>query len=62
MAPLPVSEGTLCMFVAFLANQDVSHRSIKSYLSGVRHLQISQGLQAPHIENMTQLEQVFEGD
>ncbi len=47
------------MFVAFLARQDVSHRSIKTYLSGVRHLQISQGLQAPLIGNMTHLKQVL---
>ncbi len=49
------------MFVAFLAEENVAHRSIKSYLSAVRHLQISQGFQPPLIGGMTHLEQVLKG-
>ncbi len=46
---------TLCLLVAFLAEEKVAHRSIKSYLSAVRHLQISQGLRDPHISHLEQV-------
>ncbi len=61
LSPIPVGENTLCLFVAFLAEEKVAHRSIKSYLSAVRHLQISQGLRDPHIGDMSHLEQVLKG-
>ena len=47
LQPLPLSEPLLCNFAAFLAGQHVSSRSIKAYMSGVRHLQISTGLPDP---------------
>jgi hypothetical protein len=32
----PLTEATLCRFVAFLGQQNLKHRTIKSYLSGLR--------------------------
>ena len=43
-AGLPVSERTLCWFVAHLVNQNLHYSSVRTYLSAVRHLQISAGL------------------
>ena len=40
MDPIPVSEHQLCQYVSFLANHGLAHKTIKSYLSAVRHLQI----------------------
>ena len=39
--PLPAAEATLCKFVLFLASDGLKHRTIKTYLSGVRFLHIS---------------------
>ena len=61
LSPLPLSEETLCYYVAFLADHNVTHQSIKCYLSGVRHFQIAQGLLDPKIPNMTKLGLVLRG-
>ena len=45
--PLPLSELLLCKLVAHLADQQLKHRTIKTYLSGVRYLQIRSGLPDP---------------
>lgn len=42
-APLPVSEENLCKFVTYLGGIGLKHRTIKTYLSGVRFLQIRSG-------------------
>lgn len=47
LQPLPLSESLLCRFSAFLADQNLSIRTIKVYLSGLRHLQIAAGLPDP---------------
>ena len=46
-AVIPVQESHLCSFVAFLAREGVKHRSIKTHLSAVHHLQIRAGLGDP---------------
>lgn len=46
LLPLPTSEQTLILFVAELA-QDLAHSTIRSYLSGVRNLHITNGLPDP---------------
>ena len=46
LPPLPASEQTLILFVAELA-QDLAHSTIRSYLSGVRNLHITNGLPDP---------------
>ena len=38
--PLPVNERLLCRYVAYLASEGLSPKSIKLYLSAIRHLQI----------------------
>ena len=40
---MPAAEQTLCRFVAYLAAQKVRHRTIKTYLAGVRYLHITEG-------------------
>lgn len=60
-SPLPASELILCRFVSFLANEKLCHSTIKSYLSGVRHLHIAEGFGDPKISDMSKLEQVLKG-
>lgn len=62
MAPLPISESRRCSYVSFLANEGLKHRSIKSYLSAIRHLQIVEGLgDRFHGISMLKLEYVLRG-
>ena len=61
ISPLPVSETMLCHFIAFLRLEGLRHQTAKSYLSAVRHLQISQGFGDPRISTMPQLELVLRG-
>ena len=61
LPPLPVLERQLCQFAVHLAQDNVSHATIKGYLSAFRHLQISQGLPDPGISSMPKLEGVIKG-
>lgn len=61
ISPLPTSESLLCRYVAQLANDNLSHTSIKCYLAAIRHLQIEQGLGDPTISAMAKLELVIRG-
>ena len=61
LQPLPVAEGGLCRFVAFLQVEGLHHSTVKSYLSAVRHLQISQALGDPRMDTMPRLELVVRG-
>ena len=62
LASLPLSEGTLCKYVAYLAKQDLKHQSIKCYLSALRHLQIEAGLGDPYAPGaFPRLEYVLKG-
>ena len=47
VTPLPVSEDVLCKFVSHLADSDLKHRTIKTYLSGVRYYNIRSGFPDP---------------
>ena len=47
LMPLPTSEAKLCYYVACLGQQGLAHTSIRTYLSGVRQLQIAHGLEDP---------------
>lgn len=44
---LPLTDCSLCLFAAFLANEGLCAQSISVYLSAIRHLQISTGMQPP---------------
>ena len=59
--PLPVRESDLCRFTSHLANDDVSHSTIKCYLSAVRRLQIANNLPDPQMASMPKLEGVIRG-
>ena len=61
LVSLPVSESTLCYFVACLGQQGLAHSSIRTYLSGIRQAQISHGLCDPHLDQMPRLRQVLKG-
>ena len=47
LTPLLVSQNSLYLYVAFLFQEKMSSVTIKSYLSAVRHLQISYGPARP---------------
>ena len=40
LSPIPVTQSILCLYVSSLAAQGVAHKSIKGYLSAIRHLQV----------------------
>ena len=61
LEPIPLVESNLCSFVSFLALESLKHRSIKVYLSAVRHMQISEGLADPFQGTMLWLEYVLKG-
>ena len=43
LSPFPLTEELLCMFAAYLGKQNLTHQTIKSYLSAIRFLSISSG-------------------
>ena len=61
MQPFPTSEELLCKFVAWLFVQGLSHQTMKSYLSAVRHLQIISGGGDPFALEMPKLQYVLKG-
>ena len=59
--PNPASEQQLCSFVSFLADEILSHNSIKCYLAAIRHLLVAERAGDPRIHCMASLEQVLRG-
>ena len=59
--PFPISESVLCQFVSYLAQQQLKHQTIKSYLSGIRFYQIFQSHPDPFIKDMPKLHYVLRG-
>ena len=57
----PLSESTLCRFVAYLFNQSISSSSIRLYLSALRFFQIERGGQDPSMSAMPRLCYVLRG-
>ena len=47
ISPFPVSESILCYFSSYLACKTLSPQTIKTYLAGIRHMQIMLGLPEP---------------
>ena len=47
VSPFPVSEAVLCYFSAFLAIRNLSPKTIKTYLAGIRYMQVTLGLPEP---------------
>ena len=50
-SPLPLTEDVLCLFVAHLMQEHLQFTSIHTYLSTVRHLQITAGIPDPFTPN-----------
>ena len=61
VAAVPVSEETLCHFAATLAGEGLCHRTIKSYMAGVRHLHISEEYGDPFSPGLHRLHYVLCG-
>lgn len=61
ITPLPTSESVLCYFTACLGQQGISHNTIKTYLSGIRQIQISHGFSDPKMDHMPRLRQILKG-
>ena len=61
MRAVPASEATLCKFSSSLARDKLKHRTIKSYLSGVRFLHISEGEGDPFVGPRHRLEYTLRG-
>ena len=62
--PLPAQESVLCAYVAYLSGHEfLKHRTIKVYLSAVRHLHISAAMPGPFAAAtpMSRLEYVMRG-
>ena len=59
--PLPAAEQQVCQFVSYLANNNLCHSSIKTYLSSLRQLHIANSFPDPKIGDMPKLEQVLRG-
>ncbi len=59
--PLLASESLLCMFVSYLANDQLCHSTIGCYLAAIRHWHIAESMGDPGISNMTRLEQALKG-
>lgn len=51
--PLPASEATLTLFITHLATEKISYKTIKVYLSAVRHLHVSAGMFSQFSQQLT---------
>ncbi len=58
---VPADEEVLCKFAAKLASEGLRHRTIKSYMAGVRHLHIEEGLADPFLPALPRLHYVLRG-
>ncbi len=50
---------TLCKFAAKMASEGLRHRTIKSYMAGIRHLLIEEGLVDPFLPALSRLHYVL---
>ena len=57
----PASDKVLCEFAAYLAEESLAYRTIKGYLFGVRHAQLTMGLEFPTLEGRYTLQMVLRG-
>ena len=61
MVSIPTTEKNLCDYVAYLAQSNLKHQSIKCYLSAIRHLQIMPSESDPFKEQKPLFEYVVWG-
>ncbi len=58
---MPAGEDVLCKFAAKMASEGLRHRTIKSYMAGIRHLHIEEGLDDPFLPTLSRLHYVLRG-
>ena len=61
LLPVLATEQVLCWFVAYLKQEGLKHRTIKSYLSAVRFLHVMEGEKNPFEGTLNRLEYVLKG-
>ena len=61
ITPFPTSECILCYFATCLAEQGLAHSTVKTYLSGVRQVQVAMGFGDPNVGQMPRLRQILRG-
>ena len=59
--PFPTNEAILCYYIACLGQEGLVHATIKTYLAGVRQLQLASGFPDPGLTGLPQLQQVLKG-
>ena len=59
--PFPTNEAILCYYVACLGQEGLVHATIKTYLAGVRQLQLASGFPDPGLTGLPRLQQVLKG-
>ena len=58
---VPAGEDVLCRFVAKMASEGLKHWTIKSYMAGIRHLHVEEGLGDPFLPTLPRLHYVLRG-
>ena len=61
ITPFPTSECILCYFATCLAEQGLAHSTVKTYLLGVRQVQVAMGFGDPNMGQMPRLRQIPRG-
>ena len=59
--PLPANESTLCYYVTWLGQKGLQYSTIRTYLSGVRQIQIAHGFPDPKFDGIPNLCQILQG-
>ena len=59
--PFPVDELLLCRFLAALAKEGLAPATLRTYLSGIRHAQITRGLPEPSRSGLPRLKLLQSG-
>jgi len=58
---VPAGENILCQFVTKMASEGLKHQTIKSYMAGIRHLHLEQGIGNPFQPTLPRLHYVLHG-
>ena len=61
VSPNIVSQDTLCSYVAYMTNNNCAFQTIKTYLSAIRHFQISNRVSPTPLSSMHRLQLVLRG-
>ena len=61
VTPLPLTEAGLCIFVPFLRDESLQHRTIKKYMSSLRYLHIRSWYSDPFATIIPRLDYMMKG-